>query len=90
LKTIQSGEFEQATEHIVEKYYPIEQLLASGRIIRVPNGTSCLVIESGRSMYKVTITEGLAKNQTYWVHKTNLVNPKQLTSPGSIATGIWV
>jgi hypothetical protein len=90
LKGSHSGDFEQARENIAEDAYPIEELLASGRIIRVPSGTSCLILESRSLMKKVQITQGLAKGQTYWVYKESVANPKKPTTGGYIAVGIWV
>ena len=64
-----SGEMSQARQDL----YPIHELLATGRIVIIDNGAKCLILESGRSVCKIRITEGPKKDKIYWVYKKCLV-----------------
>ena len=65
-----------------EKIEDIAQLIMSGRLVEVSNGTSCLLLESGSTICKVQITEGLEKGQDYWVNRKFVGYPEVLaTSP---------
>ena len=73
LRGARRGDFSEARENIIESVYPIQELLASGRVIRIHNGTKCLILKTGRSMCKVRITEGFQEGQTCWVYRKCVV-----------------
>jgi len=73
LRGASRGDFSEAREEALKGIYPMQELLATGRVIRLANGTKCSIIESRRSMCKVRITEGLQKGQTCWVYRRCVV-----------------
>ena len=64
------GDFTEARERVIEAAYPMQELLTSGRVIEIDNGTRCFILKSGFSMCKVEITEGSKEGQTCWVYKS--------------------
>jgi hypothetical protein len=70
------GDFTEARENVLQAAYPIYELLAAGRIARLPSETECLVLKSSRSICKVSITEGPHKDRTYWVYKKCVVRKR--------------
>ena len=70
------GDFTEARENVLQAAYPIYELLASGRIVRLPSETECLILKSERSICKVSITEGPQQGRTYWVYKKCVVRKR--------------
>ncbi len=69
-----------------ERIDDMSNLLASGRVVDIGNGTSCRVLESDGSMCKVQITEDFRKGQTYWVNKEYISYAQAEEYP----TGYWI
>jgi hypothetical protein len=81
------GDFSQAREDSLEGAYPVWQMLASGRIARIANGTRCVMIDSGWTLCQVQITQGPYKGQRYWVYRKCLSRPSDKEIPEGLFCG---
>lgn len=75
------GDFSQSSQESLENLYSIDQLLSSGRIARIVNGTRCILTDSGWTLCQVQITEGPFNGQRYWVYRKCLsrVSDKEIS-----------
>jgi hypothetical protein len=70
------GDFSQAREDSLESAYPLWEMLDSGRIARIANGTRCVMVDSGWSLCEVEISEGSHMGKRYWVYRRCLSRPR--------------
>jgi hypothetical protein len=67
------GAFRGGTpQDAAEGIYPLQEMLADGRIVSIPNGTRCLLTDSGWKVCRVQMTEGPLDGQRYWVYRNCL------------------
>lgn len=61
-----------APEQSAGGVYAIQDMLADGRIVSIPNGTRCLLTDSGWKVCQVQVTDGPLNGQHYWVYRNCL------------------
>jgi hypothetical protein len=47
---------------------PIQKMLSQGRLIRLANGTKCIVTSKGRKISRICINQGQPNELTCWVY----------------------
>ena len=81
------GDFSQAQESSLKHLYSIDQLLSSGRIVRIANETQCVMLDSGWTLCQVKITQGPHNGQRYWVYRNCLSRPSSKEIPEGLFCG---
>ena len=74
------GDFGQAREDSLGNLYSLDELLRSGRIARIANGTRCVMVDSGWTFCQVRITDGPLSGQNYWVYRRCLGRVRNTTA----------
>ena len=60
------------------------QMLATGRVAAIDNGTHCLLVDSRWNICQVQVTEGPYYGQTYWVYRNCLSSAGDMNAePGA-------
>jgi uncharacterized membrane protein len=70
------GDFSEAREDSLESAYPLWEMLESGRIARIANGTRCVMVDSGWRLCQVEISDGSHMGKRYWVYRRCLSRPR--------------
>ena len=87
LNSAAKGEPTRMQDESLEKLNSIEDMLSSGRVIRIANGTNCLMTRSGWKRCRVSITEGPYSGQSYWVYRSCLSRPGNREASGDVFCG---
>jgi hypothetical protein len=74
-------------EAFVEGLSSIQDMLSSGRIVAIPNGTPCLLTDSGWRLCQVQITDGPLDGRRYWVHRSCLSRIRDTDVPDGLFCG---
>lgn len=82
------GDFSQEQEDSLEPLYSIDQLLSSGRIAAIANGTRCVLTDSSWTLCQVEITQGPHNGQRYWVYRRCLSRPTNTEVPEGLFCGV--
>lgn len=82
------GAFSDAgPEELAGAAYPIQEMLSSGRIAAIPNGTRCLLTDSGWKVCRVQIADGSLNGQRYWVYRRCLSRDGDTEIPSGLFCG---
>ncbi|MHC5088607.1 MAG: hypothetical protein ACYSOT_03255, partial [Planctomycetota bacterium] len=87
LNSAAKGEPTRMRDESLEKLNSIEDMLSDGRVIRIANGTHCLMTRSGWKRCRVSITEGPYNGQSYWVYRSCLSRPGNREASGDVFCG---